>query len=100
MIPWLLQWQNLILLGLAYTIIYPDRLLLWLGSQMKRTFVAGTVIVVEIVAVPLMAIVTRLLMTFYAAIDWSDMLICIGAVGLVRIIYWVGNTLIRWLFDI
>ena len=100
MIPWLVQWQNLVLLGLASAIVYPDQLLLWIGQQTGRKFEVWAIIVVEMVAVPLIAIATKLLMTFYPAIDWWDMLICLGTVGLLRIIYWVGNTLFRWLFDI
>lgn len=100
MIQWVLHWQNLVLLGFSSAIIYPDQLLLWIGQQTGRTFALWFLFIVEIVAIPLMAIATKLLMTFYPAIDWWDMLAYIGAVALLRFLYWIGEGVFRWLFDI
>lgn len=100
MIQWVIHWQKLVLLAFALAIIYPDQLLLWIGQQTKRTFPIGGVFVVEIIAIPLMVIATKLLMTFYPSIGWWDMLAYIVAIALVRFLYWIGEGLFRWLFDI
>lgn len=100
MIKWVLHWQNLVLFGFSLAIIYPDQLLLWIGQQTGRPFALWSLIVVEIIAMPLMVIATKLLMTFYPAIDWWDMLTYIGAVALLRFLYWISESVFRWLFDI
>ena len=94
------HWYDLILLCLAGMIIYPDKVLIWLGAQRGRPFARWQVILVEPIAIGLLVVTMLLLMPIYPRLDWWDSLIYVGALGLARFIYWFGEAFVRNLFDV
>lgn len=95
-----LHWYDLIMVGLAVAVVYPDRVLVWLGQARGRPFEKWHIIVFEPVVISVMIVAMALLRPICPSMDWVDILIYVGAIGLVRFIYWFGAAVIRSLFDV
>jgi hypothetical protein len=95
-----LDWYDLIILGLAILIVYPDQILLWMGKKSRHVFHGWHVILFEVVAVVLMIVSMVLLRSIYAKLEWWDMLICVVVVGGVRCFYWLSERVFRGFFKI
>ena len=95
-----LHWYDLIMVGLAVAVIYPDRVLVWLGQFRRRPFKKWHIILFELVVVSVMVIAMELLKPIFPTMDWMDILIDIGAIALARFILWFGGAVICGLFDV
>jgi hypothetical protein len=95
-----LHWYDLIIVGLAIVVVYPDQTLLWIGWKSRHVFCWWHVIVFEVLAIGLMIVAMELLMSSYSTLDWWDMLIYVVAVGGVRFLYWISERFFRGLFGI
>jgi len=89
-----------VLLGFAAAIVYPHEVLRWAGARTGRVFARWHLILYEATAVILMFSATLLLMPLSPRLDLWDPIIYVGAVGLVRLLYWVGEAVVRGLFDV
>jgi hypothetical protein len=89
-----------VLLGFAAAIVYPNEVLRWVGARTGWVFARRHLILYEAAAVILMLTATLLLMPFSPLLDWWDPVIYVGVVGLVRLLYWVGEAVVRGLFDV
>jgi hypothetical protein len=94
------NWYDLILLALAGAIIYPDRVLVWIGEQRDRSFARWQIFLLEPVAIGLMISAMFLLMPICPRLDWWQPVIYVGVLGLVRFLYWLGDTVFRGFFDL
>jgi hypothetical protein len=95
-----LNGYNLIMIGLASAMVYPDYVLFWINQKTGRKFSATFVVLLEVVAVALMAVAIKVFMPIYPMVEWSDIWLYIGVLCGVRIFYWICETLFRWLFDV
>jgi hypothetical protein len=89
-----------VLLGFAAAIVYPHEVLRWAGARTGRVFVRWHLILYEAAAVILMLTATLLMMPLSPRLDWWDPAIYVGAFGLVRLIYWIGQAVFRAFFDV
>jgi hypothetical protein len=95
-----IHWYDLIMVGLAMVIVYPDWVLIWVGQARRRPFERWHIILFEPVTIGVMIVAMRLLSRIFPGMDWMEILVYVGAIGLVRFIYWFGGAVIRGLFDI
>jgi hypothetical protein len=96
-----LNWYNLIMIGLALAIIYPDQVLFWINHQTGRAFTSKVIILLEATAIILMAVAINMFMPIYPTkVAWSDMPIYIGVASCVRLFIWICDALFRWFFDL
>ncbi len=82
------HWYDLIIVALAAVIVYPDRVLDWIGERTGRAFGWRHVVLVEVVAVALTFVVMALLMPAYPRLQWWYPLLFAGILGLFRGIKW------------
>lgn len=95
-----LHWYDLIMVGLAVAVVYPDQVLIWIGRARGRPFEKWHILLFEPVAVGVMIAAMALLRPIFPSMDWIDIFIYVGAIGFVRFIYWFGGAIIRGLFDL
>lgn len=80
--------HNYIILGLAAVIVYPDKVLDWIGEHTGRVFGWWYIVLLVVVSIGLMFIVTPLLLREYPSLKWWLPLLYVGIWGLVRIVVW------------
>ena len=95
-----LHWYDLIMVGLAAAVVYPDQVLIWIGQVRGRPFEKWHIILFEPVAIGVRIVTMALLRPIFPSKNWVDILIYVGAIGLVRFIYWFGAAIVRGLFDV
>ena len=83
------HWYDIIVVGLAAVIAYPDKVLDWISDRTGREFGGRHIVWLEIIAVGFMVIAMMLLIPVYPKLDWWYPLLIIGAGGLVRGIQWL-----------
>lgn len=94
------NWYDFIFLGLAALIVYPDKVLGWAGQRSGRTITRWHIAIFEPIAVCVMIAVGLLLMAIHPRFDWWVPIACVGGMGLVRFLYWVGTIVFRAIFDL
>lgn len=67
-------------------IVYPDKVLEWIGERTGRGFGLRHVVYVVVVAITLMFIVMTLLMPVYPKLQWWYPLLSVGVLGVCRFI--------------
>lgn len=82
------HWYDIIIVGLAAVIVYPDKVLDWIGERTGRVFGWRHVLLLEMIAVSLMVVSMALLMPAYPQLGWFHPLLFIGALTLCRVILW------------
>ena len=82
------HWYDLVIVALAAVIVYPDKVLDWIGERTGRFFGWRHVVLVELIAVALMFATMALLMPAYPRLQWWDPLLFVGVLGLLRAIMW------------
>ena len=82
------QWFDLIFIGLAAVVVYPDKLLNWLGERTRRTFGWRDVVLVEMLAIGTCAAFIALFSTPDSALKWGRFLVAVGALATIRAVRW------------
>ncbi len=85
---------DLLVLGLAAAIVFPDKALDWLGTQTGRTFGSRHVVYLEVAAIVLLVSVMVLLARLRPNREWWFPLLLVGLVGLFRLLMRVGTSLL------
>jgi hypothetical protein len=78
------HWYDFIIVGLAAVIVYPDKVLDWIGDRTGGVFGFRHVVYIEVVAIGLMFVVMTLLMPVYPKLEWWYPLLYVGLLGLFR----------------
>jgi hypothetical protein len=79
-----IHWYDIIIAGLAGVIVYPDKVLDWVGERTGRVFGLRHVVYVEVIAIGLLLIVTTLWIPVYSDLPWWYPLAFVGFFGLLR----------------
>jgi hypothetical protein len=87
------HWYDIIIVGLAAVIVYPDRLLDWIGERTGRAFGWWHVVLLEVVAASLMFLSMALLMPVYPRLEWWYPVLFVGVLGLLRAAMWFVSEL-------
>ena len=74
---------------IAAAIVYPDKVLDWIGERTGRAFSWRHVVWLEVVAIGLMIIAMTLLMPVYPKLQWWYPLLFVGMLALIRGIMWL-----------
>ena len=82
------HWYDLIFVGLAVLIVYPEKFLDWISDRTGREFGWLHIVLLEIIAVGFIIFAMALLMPAYPKLVWWYPLLLIGALALVRGIRW------------
>ena len=82
------HWYDIIIVGLAAVIVYPDRALDWIGERTGRAFDWRHVVLIEVVAIVVMFIVMALLMPAYPRLQWWYPLLSVGTLAVLRGVVW------------
>jgi len=83
-----IHWYDIVLLGLAAAIVYPDKILEWLSEHTGRALGWLHLILIEAAAITLMVVAMVLLMPVYPKLEWWHPLLYIGILALFRTIMW------------
>src|SRR4051812_43879095 len=81
-----IAWYDILLIGLAAAIVYPDKCLDWIGERTGRAFGLRHVVFLQVVAFGLLIIAMILLMPVYPKLHWWHPLVFVGMLGLFRVI--------------
>ena len=84
-----INWYDIVLIGLAAAIVYPDRILEWLSERTGRALGWLHLILIEVVAIMLMVVVMVLLMPVYPKLEWWHPMFYVGSLALIRFIMWL-----------
>ena len=77
------HWYDIIIVGLAAVIVYPDRMLDWIGERTGRAFDWRHVVLVEVLVAAM-----SLLMPAYPRLEWWYPLVFVGILAVFRSIMW------------
>ncbi|MBN9690472.1 MAG: hypothetical protein J0M24_09540 [Verrucomicrobia bacterium] len=89
-----LEWYEVLLLGLAAVVVYPDKVLEWIGEWTGWSLGFRHLIYLEMVALGLIVLAMSLLMPAYPQLAWWKPILMIGFLGVVRLIVsWVTSFL-------
>jgi hypothetical protein len=91
---------RLILVCLAFGIVYPDKVLPWVGDHTGLVFAPRHTILFEAFGIGVMMVATSLLMQVSARLDWWEPVVCLGVVGFWRLLFWLSRAVVRSLFDL
>ncbi len=83
-----MNWYDIIIGGLAAVIVYPDKVLDWIGERTDREFGWPYVVLLEAVAIALMFVAMALLMPAYPRLEWWNPLLFVGILATIRAITW------------
>jgi hypothetical protein len=83
------NWYDIIFLGLAAVIVYPDKVLEWIDDQTGKVFDWRHLVWLESIAVVLGIVAMTLLMPVYPVLQWWYPLPFVGIFALFRGIMWV-----------
>ena len=83
------NWYDIVLIGLAAVIVYPDKVLDWLAERVGRELGWFHLILIEVVAAALMTITMVLLMPVYPNLAWWYPVFAVFAIATFRFIGWL-----------
>jgi hypothetical protein len=89
-----IHWYDLVFIGLAAAIVYPDRILEWLSEQTGRAWGLLHLILVEAIAIGLMIAAMILLMPIYPRLEWWHPLFHVGMLAGIRTLMWCLSRMI------
>ena len=81
-----IHWYDIILIGLAAAIVYPDKILEWVSERTGRALGWLHLILIEVVAIILMIVAMVLLMPLYPKLAWWHPMLYVGLLAMVRVI--------------
>jgi hypothetical protein len=84
-----IDWYDIVFLGIAAMMVYPDRILDWLGELTGRTFGGWYLMLIEGIAITLMVGTMLLLMPLYPKLQWWHPLASVGLLAGVRVATWL-----------
>lgn len=79
-----IHWYDVIFLGLAAAIVYPDWILEWVRARTGRALGWVHLILIEVVAVVLAIVAVVLLMPLYPKLEWWHPLLTVGLLAMIR----------------
>jgi hypothetical protein len=82
------HWYDIIIVGLAAVLVYPDRARVWIGERAGKMLSRWHVVLLEVVAVAMMILAMSLLMPAYPRLQWWDPLLPVGMWSLFRGVTW------------
>jgi hypothetical protein len=82
------HWYDFVIAALAAVIVYPDKVLDWIGDRTGLGFNWRHVLLLEGIAVGLMFAVMALLMPMYPRLHWWHPLLFTSFFALMRFIMW------------
>ncbi len=94
------HWYDLVILGLTAMIVYPDQILHWIGQLRRRSFVRWHAVILGVVAIFLTIGSMVILMPVCSHLSWWAPLLYTGALVVVRLLYWLGEKVVRGFFDV
>jgi hypothetical protein len=84
-----LHWYDIILVGIAAIMVYPDKVLDWVSDRTGRRMNWLHLFLLELVGVVLMAAAMSWLMQLYPRLHWWHPIVVVGAVAIIRISMWL-----------
>lgn len=88
------NWYDFLIVGLAAVMVYPDKLLDWLGERTGRVFGWRHVALLEILAIGSMVALMTFLLSAYPNLSWWKPLLAVSALAAVRVLHWVVGRLL------
>ena len=82
------NWYDVIIVALAVVIVYPDKVLDWIGERTGYAFDWRHILVLEGITVGLMMAAMALLMPMYPRLHWWEPLLFTGFFALLRFFMW------------
>jgi hypothetical protein len=82
-------WADAVVLSLAGAIVYPDHVLEWWSDQTGKTFGWLHLIVLELVAIGLLALAMYLLMPICPRLVWWEPVLMVGLLAAIRFGVWL-----------
>jgi hypothetical protein len=83
------RWYDLVLLGLAAGVVYPDHILEWISGWTGKTFNWLHLLLLEAVLVAVMVGVTAWLQSAYPTVRWWLPWMMVAVLAAVRFLTWV-----------
>lgn len=83
------HWYDLILVVLAAAIVYPDKILDWMGECTGRSWGWLHLILIEMAALASMVMAMVLLMPAYPRLEWWHAIFYVGLLAMIRGITWL-----------
>jgi hypothetical protein len=85
------HWYDIIIVGLAAVIVYPDKIMEWLSECTGWKLGWLQLILIEVVAIVLMVIAMALLMPAYPKLEWWYPMLFVGLLIAFRAVSWLIN---------
>jgi hypothetical protein len=79
------RWYDLLILGLAAAMVYPDKVVEWIGERTGKAVGWLHIVLFEILAITLMIVAMTLLMPAYPRLEWWYPLVFVGVIGMLRV---------------
>lgn len=80
--------HDLVFLGLAAVVVYPDEILHWLSDATGRLFGWGSLILLEVVAIGLLIGAVVIFQPHASSVQWWTPLYFVGLVSVFRAVMW------------
>ena len=88
------NWYDFFIFALAAIVVYPDKLLDWLGERTGQVFGWRHVALLKVFAIGSMIALMMLLLSADPSLRWWQPLIAVSALAVVRGIQWVAGRLL------
>lgn len=88
------DWYDFIIVGLAAAMVYPDKVMDWLGERTGRVFGWRHVIILEVLALGSTIVLIALLLSADTRLAWWKPLGFVFALAVVRGVQWVVTQLL------
>jgi len=83
------HWYDFIFIALAAAMVYPDRVLLYIGESTGWAVGWRHVVMLEVVVVNLLLVAMEWLQPIYPELSWWYPLVCVGGLAVVRGLMWL-----------
>lgn len=84
-----IHWYDLVFFALAAVVVYPDKVLDWIGGKTGRAFGWVHLVLLEVVAIAAIATAVSVLMPIYPKLQWWMPLVDVGLLAVFRAISWI-----------
>jgi hypothetical protein len=81
-----LHWYDLVIIGIAAAIVYPDKVLDWIGDRTGWSFKWPHVLLVVLIAAAAMWLAMLCLMPLYPRLHWWQPLLSTGMLTIFRLL--------------
>jgi hypothetical protein len=82
------QWYDLVILALAVAIVYPDKILEWIGDRTGWSWGWRHLVIFEVAMIALVCLLMFWLMPLYPRLTWMTPMVCVGMVAFFRFLVW------------